>query len=157
MPVALRRQCARDQALWLLHKPLPLAELLSSFREKMMAGWAHERLRIAPDQFPSDSLHPGLHMCKYKHWMGLSFERAAPPMHPPHARSVMPFDSHRCLMRFRMCCWPLAANRNHNLPRSARLCPLCNNGVEDERHVLLARSTQILGPFMGYKLETCVK
>ena len=41
-------------------------------------------------------------------------------------------------MRFRMCCWPLAANRSGgSTPRERRLCPLCNAGVEDEPHVLL--------------------
>ena len=40
-------------------------------------------------------------------------------------------------MRFRMCCWPLSANRNQHLPRSERRCYCCNHGVEDERHVLL--------------------
>ena len=173
MPTPLRNQRAREQVLWLLSKPLPEAELISAYRKRMMASWAHDRLITPPESFPSDSLHPGLHMSKYKHWMGLSFERAAPPMHPPHAHCFIPFEAHRCLMRFRLCCWPIAANRDHHLPRNARLCPLCNKGVEDERHVLLeceaytcVRSTygissdsmkQVMQGADQFKLACCVR
>ena len=42
-------------------------------------------------------------------------------------------------MRFRMCCWPLAANRAFGgTPRELRVCKLCNEGrTEDEYHVLV--------------------
>ena len=79
----------------------------------------------------------------------------------------------RCLMRFRLCCWPIAAYRDHHLPRNARLCPLCNKGVEDERHVLLeceaytcVRSTygissdsmkQVMQGADQFKLACCVR
>jgi hypothetical protein len=137
MPNSTRRGNARVQVEWLLSRPLPEADLAGAFRERMMEGWAHERLQCIPDSFPSDSIQPGMHMAKYKHWMGLSFQRCAPIMHPPHAQCIIPYEAHRCLMRFRMCCWPLSANRNQHLPRSERRCYCCNNGVEDERHVLL--------------------
>ena len=137
MPNNIRRGAARGQAEWLLAKPLLEAELTGAFRERMMIGWAHDRLHCTPDTFPSDSMQPGIHMAKYKHWMGLSFERSAPMRLAPHATCVIPYEAHRCLIRFRLCCWPLAANRNHHLPRSERKCCLCNDGIEDERHVLL--------------------
>ena len=138
IPTNIRRGNARGQVDWLLSKPLAEAELVGAFRERMMAGWAHDRLRNGPDSFPSDSLQPGMHMAKYKHWMGLSFERRALPTQAKHVARIIPYESHRCLLRFRMCCWPLAANRNHHLARNERTCPMCGEGVEDERHVLLS-------------------
>ena len=137
MPASLRRQSARDQAVWLLSRPLPEAELMGAFRERLMAGWAHGRLSITPDAFPSDGKQPGLHMSKYKHWMGLGFEGHAPPMLHSHITTPMAFGLQRKLMRFRLCCWPLEANRSHHIPREQRICRMCNKAVEDERHVLL--------------------
>ena len=91
--------------------------------------------RRAP--FPSDGKQPGIHMSKYKHWMGLPFERSAPITWLPHVSAGMPFEWHRRLMRFRMCCWPIAANRAQGLPREQRLCRICSSGaIEDEQHVL---------------------
>ncbi len=42
-------------------------------------------------------------------------------------------------MRFRLCCWPLAANRLcASVPREQRVCRVCGTGVvEDEYHALL--------------------
>jgi hypothetical protein len=104
-----------------------------------MEGWAHARTTLCPDTFPSDGKQPGPHMAKYKQWMGLSFEGHAPAMPSPHMHAIMPFAQHRCLMRFRLCQWPLAANRLHHQPRDTRVCCLCHSrAIEDERHVLMA-------------------
>ena len=128
---------ARGKALWLVSKPLSASMLIGALREKFMEGWSHGRLDVMPSSFPSDGKQPGIYMAKYKHWMGLPFERSAPVTWLPHVVACMPFEQHRRLMRFRMCCWPLAANRAQGLPREQRLCRLCSSGaIEDEQHVL---------------------
>ena len=127
----------REKASWLLSKPLPASILIGALREKLMEGWSHARLDATPCSFPSDGKQPGIHMSKYKHWMGLPFERSAPITWLPHVSACMPFERHRRLMRFRMCCWPIAANRAQGLPREQRLCRICSSGaIEDEQHVL---------------------
>ena len=104
-----------------------------------MSGWDHARLNTLPALFPSDGKQPGIHMAKYKHWMGLPFEGHAPVMSTPHLATCMRYELQRCLMRFRMCCWPLAANRANGISRNLRTCRACGSGaVEDEEHVLLA-------------------
>lgn len=117
----------------------PLAEgpLMSAFRENIMKAWQHERMNTEPATFPSDHKQPGLHMSKYKHWMGLGGGGAAPLIMPPHSKAFIPVAQHMSLMRFRLGCWPLTANRAYGRPRDERICPLCAaNEIEDENHVL---------------------
>ena len=105
-----------------------------------MSGWAHERLAVEPSAYPSDGKQPGIQMAKYKSWMGLPFEGSAPVAWQSHARVFIPRDVHRRLMRFRLCCWPLEANRAlAGRPRELRVCKLCGvaGAIEDEQHVLL--------------------
>ena len=103
-----------------------------------MKAWGHERLATEPPTFPSDGRQPGIHMCKYKHWMGLSGAGAAPLTMHNHSRAFTPVTQHKSLMRFRLCCWPITANRAWERPRAERICPLCTaNEVEDEHHVLM--------------------
>ena len=120
-------------------RPLPIAQLCSELRNLLMSGWEHCRLVVPPEQYPSDGRQPGIQMSKYKHWMGLPFSKSAAAMWLPHATSFIPFSDHRKLMRFRLCCWPLAANRSWGcVPREQRICRLCNSSsVEDEHHILL--------------------
>lgn len=136
-PSGLARRSAAERADFLLSRPLLEATLLGGFRSRLMSGWAHDRLDTPPASFPSDGLQPGIHMAKYKHWMGLSFEGTAPAMTPTHMHATMAFELHRNMMRFRLCQWPLAANRLHNTQRGARKCCLCHRAVEDEKHVLM--------------------
>ena len=139
-PADLHRRTAAERADFLLSRPLPEAALLGAFRARLMSGWEHARLATAPDAFPSDGIQPGIQMAKYKHWMGLGFQGHAPTMSPAHMHATIPYESHRMLMRFRLCQWPLAANRLHHLGREHRKCCLCNGAVEDERHVLVSCS-----------------
>ena len=123
---------------WRASTPLPDGPALSTFRERLMRAWGHERLQTGPHAFPSDGKQPGIHMCKYKHWMGLSATGAAPLVLHDHCRAYIPVAQHKLLMRFRLCCWPITANRAWDRPREERTCPLCTaNEVEDEHHVLM--------------------
>jgi hypothetical protein len=131
-------QSAGEKAAWLVSKPLPLGPIVTAFRKALMAGWEHERLDAQPEAYPSDGKQPGIQMAKYKHWMGLPFKDGAAVSWLPHAIAYMPVAAHQKLMRFRMCCWPLAANRACGRPRHERVCRLCDAGeVEDEQHVLM--------------------
>lgn len=125
-----------DKVKWLLSSPLPVG-IVGAMRAKLMSAWDHERLLAQPGGFPSDGFMPGIQMAKYKCWMGLMFCGHAPIVHTPHLACSMRGEAHRRLMRFRMCCWPIAANRAHGIERHLRVCPVCQSGaVEDEKHVL---------------------
>ncbi|PNW81610.1 hypothetical protein CHLRE_06g253903v5 [Chlamydomonas reinhardtii] len=52
-----------------------------------MKAWKHERLQSEPSTFPSDNKQPGVQMSKYKHWMGLCAEGAAPLTMQGHSRA----------------------------------------------------------------------
>lgn len=132
-----RLTLAKDEVIWLLSKPLPEADILQALRNKLMSGWSHERMSLPVVDFPSDGKRPGIHMAKYKHWMGLAFEGNAPPTSLAHMSAVMEVEAHKCLMRFRLCGWPLAANRETHKARCDRICTRCDlDAVEDEEHVL---------------------
>ena len=76
-------------------------------------------------------------MAKYKHWFGLPSSGSKPLAWPGHSLIYIPWKQHRLLHRFRLCCWPLEANRPFGRPREQRVYRFCQNEVEDERHVLL--------------------
>jgi hypothetical protein len=141
LPRDVRTPSARME--WLLARPLPVSTIMSSFRSMLMASWDHERLSVVPTSFSTDqNTQPGIMMCRYKHWMGLPFRGAAGTLWPTHAQVHIPRESHVKLMRFRLCSWPLAANRpmrgGVRLERSERVCMVCGtNAVEDEHHVLM--------------------
>jgi exonuclease III len=130
---------------WLTKRQLPCAHILTQFRSCLMGAWQHERLVSPPDACPSDSLRPGIHMSKFKHWFGLPFQGAAAVQWGPHAKCSMPRACHKKLMRFRLCCWPLHANRpvvnGVRVPRNERTCRMCatetDKRVEHEMHVVL--------------------
>ena len=123
---------------WRASTVLPDGPILSTFRGHLTRAWEHERLVADPHAFPSDGKQPGIHMCKHKHWMGLSALGSAPPTLHEHSRAFIPVAQHKLLMRFRLCCWPITANRAWERPREERTCPLCTaNEVEDEHHVLM--------------------
>ncbi|MFY7873745.1 MAG: RNA-directed DNA polymerase [Limnohabitans sp.] len=128
---------AEGKAKWLLNRRLDVARMSGAFRERLMLAWAHPRLLALPGAFPSDGNQPGVMMSRYKHWMGLACEGAAPKLWLPHIQVYIPESRHKLLMRFRMCCWPLRVNRSHGVPREQRLCPICKGAVEDEEHVLM--------------------
>ena len=74
-------------------------------------------------------------MNKYKHWMGLCAERAAPLTMQEHSRAFRQVAHHKTLMRLHQCCWPLSA---YGRPREERIRPLCvANKVDDKNHVLM--------------------
>ncbi len=76
-------------------------------------------------------------MCRYKHRCGLSHEQGKAAW-LPHIKVFIPVHPHKKLMRFRLGCWPLAANRSNGFPKEERTCPVCQSeAVEDEEHVLL--------------------
>ena len=100
--------------------PLPEGQLVSAFRESLMKAWKHERLQSEPSTFPPNNKQPGVQMSKYKHWMGLRVEGAAPLTMQGHSRAFISVARHKALMRFRPCCWPLTANRAYGRPREER-------------------------------------
>ena len=71
--------------------------------------------------------------------MGGVAEGAALPTWLPHIKASIPPAQHKQLMRFRLGCWPLAANRTcGTVARDMRVCKVCRTGmVEDELHVLM--------------------
>jgi hypothetical protein len=137
---------ALSRAEWLLQRPLPAAHLCSRFREVLMGAWDVPRLDPSPAEFPdersAEKMCPGIKMCRYKHWMGLPFHGSAPCMAPSHAHVHIPRKLHVTLIRFRLCCWPLRANRpvegGVHLARNQRTCLVCKGSEpEHEEHVLL--------------------
>jgi hypothetical protein len=141
-----------EKAAWLLERPLNVATICTAFRERLWSAWSHPRLLVDPPAYPSDGKQPGIMMAKYLHWMGLPFKGAEGAQWLPHAQVFIPAPLHKLLMRFRMCCWPLKANRSLGVPRKRRVCPHCKKEptegtvagedfdwgpIEDERHVLM--------------------
>ncbi len=126
-------------AIWRGAMALPLAHICTAFHEKLSAAWASPRLVENPRDCASDGKQPGVKMCMYKHWMGGIALGAAVAPWLPHIEAGIPVAQHKRLMRFRLCCWPLAANRLcAAVPREQRVCSVCGKGVvEDERHVSL--------------------
>ena len=130
--------CPSEKAEWLLERPLDVAAICTALRERLWSAWSHPRLLVDPAEYPSDGKQPGIMMAKYLHWMGLPFKGAEGSQWLTHAQVFIPAPLHKLLMRFRMCCWPLKANRAHGVPRNRRVCPLCSQGaIEDERHVIM--------------------
>ena len=80
-------------------------------------------------------------MCRYKHWMGLIDAKGGPDGLLGHTCSDIPRKHHVALMRFRLGCWDLEANRPGGRVRAGRVCRFCatqgTRAVEDELHVLL--------------------
>ena len=56
---------------------------------------------------------------------------------PQHLKLHAPFPVLRTLCRFRLSAFDLRVRDHTVRERSARVCPLCSAGVEDEQHVLL--------------------
>ena len=118
---------------------LPLALACTRLREQLSQAWSSPRLEANPRACASDGKRPGVKMCRYKHWTGGAAEWASAQMWLPHVHAGIAPAQHKRLMRFRLCCWPLAVNRGCSaVARDDRVCTVCNTGaVEDERHVLL--------------------
>lgn len=63
---------------WLQERPLPVSNILSTFRSMLMAAWDHERLASTSADFSTDTnTQPGVMMCRYRHWMRLPLRGAA--------------------------------------------------------------------------------
>ena len=106
-----------------------------------MADWDNPRLQGDPRAFVSDGLQPGVKMCRYRQWMGYDANRGS-KRGVGHVAIYIPRRHHVALMRFRLGCWDLEANRSvsggSHRPRQQRVCRMCSSGaVEDEQHVLL--------------------
>ena len=142
-PAAGTTREGRPAALagWLIRRELPSGELLDLLWHRFMSDWDSPRLLGDPRAFVSDRLQPGVKMCRYKHWMGYTASRDH-KHGVGHVGIYIPRRQHVALMRFRLGCWDLEANRpaigGSHRPREQRVCRMCNAGaVEDEQHVLL--------------------
>ena len=133
---------------WLVRTELPVADLLKEFTNQLMHEWTASCLSTDPRGFPETEGRarqgaPGVKMCRYVQWMGLpqadamiDHERLA------HMRDFVAYKHLFALIRFRLGCWDIEANRPvHNgtrRARSMRWCRVCGDSkVEDEKHVLL--------------------
>ena len=122
---------------------LPVRQLVSALQARYDSPWADERLREDPRTLvslptsgrPAGAL--GVKACRYLNWMGISrgHRMGKHGMHV-HCGTYINAAHHQCMLRFRLCVWPLEVSRNGQRPRAARVCRLCNaNAVEDEAHV----------------------
>ncbi len=121
------RAPGEDRVTALSQHRLPVDALVDTVKQRFSEDWRSERLTVEPRSFVSDGRSPGVKMCRAQHWMGPA----------KYLSTYIPLQQRVCLSRFRLGCWPLECNRPNGRSRSDRVCPLCLDGEEDERHVLL--------------------
>jgi hypothetical protein len=124
-----------------------IPKVLSLVRDGLQRRWADPLFDSLPRSFPEapgEATGSGISLSVYKHWMGAPFGLSEDRVWHAYLCVYVPRDQLIALSRFRLCDWPLEVRRRTcwtaqgpaYRPRSERLCRLCSQGVEDERHVL---------------------